>query len=387
MRKTNAPLWGIAIACALSPIKTLHSETSQMQQDIPEYEWINVTMNAPFAPRDGLGVLTYKSRIWVLGGWNPNDKVNFPRICSNDVWSSRDGLEWTLERPNTFADQSFDSAQDWEGRHYAGYVVFRDRMWIVGGDANQGHYMDDVWSSSDGKNWTFVNQGKPVPWGPRAMHHTLVFQDKIWVMGGQTMPAFAGGEENFYRDIWATSDGVNWEQIVPKEPFWSQRGLIGGNVVFRDRMWILGGGTYDTPQTPMRKFYNDVWSSADGVNWECHTEKAPWEPRQMHEVAVFDGRMWVMEGYGEGDGEKNGWHAKEGRNWQAGNRNDVWHSEDGVNWHQLPGTPWSVRHAAGIVVHNDALWIIAGNNMKSDVWKLVRTDGNRAASGGGQSRP
>ena len=45
-------------------------------------------------------------------------------------------------------------------------------------------------------------------------------------------------------------------------------GMIGGHAVFHDRIWVLGGGSYDTPATPRRKFYNDVWSSADGVHWE-----------------------------------------------------------------------------------------------------------------------
>jgi len=334
---------------------TLHAET-------PEYEWVNVTMNAPFGPRDGLGVLALKGRMYVIGGWNPDDKTNFPRICSNDVWSSRDGRGWTRIKPNTFSDASFDPQKDWEGRHAVGFVVFRDRMWIVGGDVNQGHYMNDVWSSGDGVSWTLANPDAPVPWGPRALHHTLVFKDKIWVMGGQTMPNFADAEGKFYRDIWTTTDGAHWNQVIPKEPFWPQRGIIGGNVVFKDRMWIMGGGTYDTPEQPVRKYFNDVWSSADGVHWKCHTEHAPWAPRQYHEVAVFDGRMWVLEGYSERGG---------------GNQNDVWYSEDGVNWRELPGTPWKARHAAGIVVHDNALWIIAGNNMESDVWKLVRRKSGR----------
>jgi len=132
--------------------------------------------------------------------------------------------------------------------------------------------------------------------------------------------------------------------------------MIGGAVVFKDRMWVLGGGTYDTPKIPTRKFFNDVWSSADGVNWTRHLEKAPWAPRQYHDVAVFDGRMWVMEGYSQG----------------VGNRNDVWYSEDGVRWHEVPRTPWAPRHAASVFVHDNALWMVAGNNMESDVWKLER---------------
>ena len=270
---------------------------------------------------------------------------------------SKDGVSWSLEKPNTFLDRSFDPSRDWEGRHTAGYVVYKDKMWIVGGDVNQGHYQYDVWNSADGKSWNYVNKNRKVPWGPRALHYTLVFKDKIWAIGGQTMPGFAPSREEFYRDVWNTSDGINWKRVIPKEPFWSARGMIGGNVVFNDRIWILGGGTYDTPKTPTRNFYNDVWSSADGVNWKRHVEFAPWEPRQYHEVALFDGRIWVLEGY----------------NKKSGNRKDVWRSSDGVNWYELPNTPWKPRHAASVFVHDNALWMVAGNNMEKDVWKLQRT--------------
>jgi hypothetical protein len=64
--------------------------------------------------------------------------------------------------------------------------------------------------------------------------------------------------------------------------------------------------------------------------------------------------MWVLEG------------------WNEGNRNDVWYSADGVKWHEIPDTPWAPRHAASVFVHDDSLWVVAGNNMTSDVWKLTR---------------
>jgi hypothetical protein len=329
-------------------------------QQVKNYRWLNVTRKAAFAPRDGAGALVYKGKLWLLGGWNPGDKKHFPRICNNEVWSSTDGAKWLLVKPNTFLDRTFDGTHDWEGRHTAGYVVFKDRMWIVGGDVNQGHYHDDVWNSSDGKSWALVNKGKKVPWGPRALHYTLVFKDRIWVMGGQTIPQLATEKEVFYRDVWNSTDGVRWEQVKPKEPYWSARGMIGGSVVFKGRMWVLGGGTYDTPKVKTRNFHNDVWSSPDGVSWTRQAMEAPWGARQYHEVAVFDGRMWVLEGYSQG----------------KGNRNDVWYSSDGVNWYELPRTPWKPRHAASVFVHDNALWMVAGNNMESDVWKLVR-DGGR----------
>jgi hypothetical protein len=336
---------------------TPHSSISPSQQ-VSDYRWVKVTLDAPFAPRDGAGALVFQGRMWLLGGWNPGDKLHFPRICNNEVWNSHDGLAWTLVKQNTFVDNTFDSTGDWEGRHTAGYVVYDDKMWIVGGDVNQGHYHNDVWNSTDGRTWARVNRGRDVPWGPRALHYTLVFQGKIWVMGGQTMPGFAQSKEIFYRDIWNTTDGVHWEQITPKEPFWAARGMIGGSAVFRDRIWILGGGTYDTPTTPTRRFYNDVWSSPDGLNWQRHLELAPWEPRQYHDVAVFDDRLWVLEG------------------WNKGNRNDVWYSADGTNWYELPDTPWKPRHAASVFVHDNSLWMVAGNNMQPDVWRLQRTPRN-----------
>ncbi len=322
--------------------------------DAPGYAWRCVTMQAPFAPRDGAGALVYQGAMWLIGGWNPRDKAHFPATCSNDVWRSTDGRSWELVKPNTFGTDAFDPARDWQGRHTAGYVVYKGTMWIVGGDPLQKHYQNDVWCSSDGKAWTHVNRDTPLPWGPRVLHHTFVLGGRIWILGGQTLPQFAPAEERFYRDLWWTTDGVRWTQVRPKEPSWSARGMIGGSAVFQGRVWLLGGGTYDTPNRPKRTMHNDVWSSADGVTWTCHLQHAPWEPREYHEVAVFDDRLWVLEG------------------WHHGNRNDVWHSADGVHWHEVPKTPWKPRHAASVFVYDGALWMVAGNNMQSDVWRLDR---------------
>ena len=317
------------------------SQSAATETEGSLYRWTCVTEEAAFAARDGAGLLVFDDRMWLLGGWNPGDKVHFPHICNSEVWSSRDGATWTLELLQA----------PWEGRHTAGYAVHDGRMWIVGGDCNQGHYQNDVWSSADGVEWELVND--KVPWGPRALHYTLVFEDEIWVMGGQTLPHFAPAEEAFYSDVWRSVDGVEWTQVSDEVP-WAPRGMIGGHAVHAGRMWVLGGGTYDIPAKPERIYYNDVWSSADGVHWERHAESTPWAPRQYHEVAVYDGKMWVMEGC----------------NGDSGNRSDVWYSADGIDWREVP-TPWAPRHAASVCVYDDALWIVAGNNMFPDSWKLT----------------
>ena len=120
-------------------------------------------------------------------------------------------------------------------------------------------------------------------------------------------------------------------------------------------MWLLGGGRYDTPTTPQRAYWNDAWCSADGVTWECVSGAAPWFPRMYQEVAAWDGRLWVLEG----------WHEL------GGNRNDVWCSADGVVWEEVAPTPWAPRHAASVAVYQAGLWVVGGNNMTSDVWRMV----------------
>src|SRR4029079_252909 len=105
------------------------------QPAAPAYEWREIHLEAPCAPRAGAGLLSYQDKLWLLGGWNPSpaERQFFPRICNNEVWSSANRAERSLVQPNTFKVHSFDPASDWEGRHTAGYAVYRDRMWIIGG--------------------------------------------------------------------------------------------------------------------------------------------------------------------------------------------------------------------------------------------------------------
>src|SRR5947209_3936876 len=44
------------------------SAASGFGQEIPAYEWRQVTAKAAFAPRDGAGALTFRGRMWLIGG-------------------------------------------------------------------------------------------------------------------------------------------------------------------------------------------------------------------------------------------------------------------------------------------------------------------------------
>lgn len=313
-----------------------------------EYRWKLVGIGN-FAARDGLGLIDFHGRLYIYGGWNPLDKTNFPQISNNEVWSvdtliSAD--QWTLEDRNA----------DWEPRHSFGLQILDDAVFVVGGDFVQGHYQNDVWFSKDGVNFQLATAN--VPWGPRILFLTASFDGKLWVMGGQTANDFIASDapDVFYKDVWSSVDGVTWVQEATDVDF-LPRGVIDQIVVHEGYMWVIGGATYETSGHPF-VHRNDVWRSLDGVHWEQVLAEAPWDPRRYGAVESYDGKLWLVGGYAyDEDGVGH-------------DLSDTWMSEDGINWIQVP-SPFPARHAAGLEVHDGALYLVAGSHLQSDIWKLV----------------
>jgi hypothetical protein len=348
--------------------------------------------------RDGAQLKTFTSsstrltKMYLLGGWNPADPApenpsdlsrafNFSR--SNEVWSTDDGISWQKEKaytPVTYPNTTLM----WEERHVFNHYVYNDKIWIIGGDINSGHYQNDVWNTSDVINWSYVANLPSTPFSVANLRNRVLslynnFASKMWVMGGQTLPdaaPFDGIGDNppfaIYNDVYSTTDGINWTRH--NDAPWSARGVYSGNVVLGGKMWVLGGGVYDV-NFANTLFYNDVWSTADGDNWVQSVDYAPWFSRQFHNVVVFDDKMWVIAGV-----NRNATSFVES---SSGNLNDVWYSSDGVNWYQLPNTPWPHRHGSSVEVLNDELYLMAGNNIPAydlslgycaiDVYKLTKT--------------
>src|SRR5579862_942014 len=55
-----------------------------------------------------------------------------------------------------------------------------------------------------GTNWAQVTPA--APWAPRYVHAALVFNGRMWVLGGNQ-----GG--SYFNDVWSSSDGTNWTQV------------------------------------------------------------------------------------------------------------------------------------------------------------------------------
>jgi hypothetical protein len=296
--------------------------------------WELVTDSAAFGPRDGAGAMVYQDRIWLVGGWNPDST---PNRCS-EVWTSTDGRNWIC----------VNNQAPWPGRHCMGTAVYQDKMWLIGGDG-----LTDVWNSSDGVHWNLITED--APWGPRYKPYVMEFHDTLWLMGG--FDVFTENRMAF-NDVWCSVNGADWIRVLEHAP-WEPRGVIHGKVIFNDRMWILGGGLYNLNGGLLETYYNDVWSSADGIHWQEELDCAPWKGRIHHSIEVFDDKMWLMAGHN--------------KNYLSGPynlRKDVWFSSDGVQWELMPDIPWAHTHAASIFVYDSALWLAAGY-LRNEVWRMT----------------
>jgi hypothetical protein len=147
----------------------------------------------------------------------------------------------------------------------------------------------DVWSSSDGKQWNLVAQ--EAPWKHSDLPMSVVFQDKMWLLGGWYNGRLPGHSAS--NQVWSSTDGVKWE-LVTDHAGWSPR-IAAGVVEFQGKLWILGG-TENYYFGDEKSLKGDVWSSADGKEWKQETAQAPWSPRAYHAAVVHAGRMWVLGG-------------------------------------------------------------------------------------------
>jgi len=301
-------------------------------------DWQLVTNNAGWQARDSQGELVFRDQLWIFGGW-----FNSYEAPPRDVWTSADGKQWSL----------VDDSAPWIHSDLPMSATFRERMWMMGGWYNgrlPGHSASSaVWSSTDGKEWR--EETNAAGWSPRLAAATLVFKDRLWILGG-TENYYFGDESSLKNDVWSTADGIHWEEAVKNAP-WAARAYHQA-VVLNDRMYVFGGGNY----VPDYQAFNDVWSSADGAEWHQETEAAPWHERLWFSAVTYRDHMWVIGGWA---------------NNPSANHNDLWYSKDGRNWRELKTkTIWKERHEHSAFVFQDRIWIAGGHAqpLSNQVWSL-----------------
>lgn len=117
-------------------------------------------------------------------------------------------------------------------------VVYDDKLWVLGGFVSIASEAEgDSWFSEDGITWTDATTDLNFP--RRFFHDAAVFDNKMWLIGGLVNGSFAN-------DVWFGEDGETWKEITPENSY-PVRGEYT-SVIFDEKLWIIAGDDR-----------NDVW--------------------------------------------------------------------------------------------------------------------------------
>ena len=299
---TRARHANTAVTLTATLTKGSESDTSEFMLTVPSlFAWSQVTLaegSSIWGIRFPRSVVVLGSKIWVLGGEANLTSNNRNTFGQNDVWSSGDGATWAQIKETTemgthwsirigsaavvlnsamwvlggeFKKDVWSSSDGatwaetmvtgthWSGRRFHAALVFKNEMWVLGGRGIISRH-NDVWSSSDGMSWTNANARGPVRdpdadpvvynshWSARRDYAAVVFDNKIWVMGGND-----GSSKN---DVWWSSDGASWTKLTNGTSHWSAR-EAHAVVVLGDKMFLMGG--WAASSDTMGAALNDVW--------------------------------------------------------------------------------------------------------------------------------
>jgi len=219
---------------------------------------------AAFSPRTGFGCITFNDTLWIVAGQSINNGG-----ANNEIWFSPDGASWEQLPPSPrFAS-----------RYNHTTVVFHDSVWVIGG-YNSGVQLNDVWCSGNMRDWEQVTSA--ASFCGREGHSSVVFNDKIWVIGGWAFGHATSGNE-FLNDVWYSENGIEWTAATDSGAFSGR--YSHASVVFDDKIWIIGGkGLLIEPK-------NDIWYSSDGSTWVCGGSVGShgwWHGRAV----VFKEKIW-----------------------------------------------------------------------------------------------
>lgn len=183
-------------------------------------------------------------------------------------------------------------------------------------------------------------------WSPRRNFQTLYYNNRYWVIGGETPTGLA-------TDVWNSLDGVNWTQVATTVPFGNY--TYYKSIVFNNKLHVIGGRSSASIGLNAK-----MWTTTDGINWTTTT--LPFRERQNPTLGVMNSKLYVIGGVEIG-----------------GAKSDVWATTNGVNWVQMNDFPHKISDAK--ILHYSTSTILVGG-MKWDtagiggsssavIWKYI----------------
>ena len=221
-------------------------------------QWVQATTNAEFSTRFGQTGCVYDNKMWMIGGI-----VTTPtKVLNQEIWNSTDGTNWNLVGTDRITNEDDESVLP---VFYQADLISNDgKMWLVGGsggltleeleDGSKIPTSPFLYVTTNGADWDQVGFGvaKLVFYSYRSTVN--IFKDKFVRIGGE----FLG--HTLYDDIVIWDSGVedNHNLLTMTLPFSKQK---HSSVVFDDKLWIMGGSDgLDTPNFT-------IYFTEDLTNW------------------------------------------------------------------------------------------------------------------------
>jgi hypothetical protein len=319
MRQMIALLFVILVSCTN---RTNDNNATQVTKQVVKtdaaYAWTKLLDSAEWKKNYNFQMFSINDTLWTF---HPDGN-----------WHSLDGKNWTKSPlPNAIANLAF-----------LDYVQFNESVFGLGhleGNIEQFTFKPEIYKTSDFKNWVTLSKQSDLP--KRFFYHPFVFDNKIWIIGGED-------KDTKYSDIWNSTDGINWTKQKENLPFGKRS---GSQIIFlNDILYLLD---------------NDVWSSTDGLNWQKVTDEiVKGEHIFGYSAQVFDNKIWLL-----------------GCNRNGQFSSQVLFSADGKNW-QTQNAPWLPRGGIAATVYKNKIVMTGGKyggtpnhpnfRYDNDVWTLEK---------------
>lgn len=282
------------------------------------YTWTKLLDSGPWRKNYNFQMFSIRDTLWTFH--------------SEGNWFSVDGKHWTKSSlPNAIHNLAF-----------LDYVLFHGAVYGLGhleGNIEQNRFQPNIYCTRDGKQWNILSTNSNLP--KRFFYHPFVFDNKIWIIGGED-------HSTAYADVWNSTDAIHWSKQKDQLPF----GKRSGSQIVQLNNWLY-------------LLDNDVWRSADGLNWEKWADEiVKGEKIFGYSAQVFDNKIWLL-----------------GCNRNGQFSSQVLYSADGKTWLSQQA-PWLPRGGIAATVHQGQIFMTGGKyggtpnhpdfRYDNDVWVLTK---------------
>lgn len=298
MKKTFSLLLIILLSCNDHPGNNTRSQdnSSKTIKDSTEYIWTKLLDSANWKKNYNFQMFSIRDTLWVFhpdGNWFSNDGKTWTKSALSNAIINLAFLDYLYFNDAVYGLGNFtgnieqfsykpeiyktSGLKKWDtiatksnlpSRFFYHPFVFKNKMWLIGGEDKKGKY-SDIWNSEDGINWT--KQKDNLPFGKRSGSQVVMLQGKLYLLDN---------------DVWLSEDGLNW-QLLTNEIVKGEQIFGYSAQVFNDKIWLLGCNRNG-------QFSSQVLYSADGKNWQV--QDAPWLPRGGIAATVHQGKIFMTGG-------------------------------------------------------------------------------------------